>query len=283
MAGILYLVATPIGNLEDITLRAVRVLGEADLIACEDTRLTRRLLARYQIATPTTSYHQHNERSRSLELIRKLESGLTIALVTDAGTPAISDPGAVLVREAIARGIAVVPLPGPSAPIAALAASGLPTDDFYFAGFLPSKRTARKEAIGELRKLRTTVILFEAPHRIAETLADIAEILGNPPAAIAREISKVHEEVIRGSVTELQARLREREPRGEFVLLFDTRSIAGEQGSDVSAGTSVAERVQALAERESLLTMDAIKRVARELGRGKKSVYAEYLRETGKA
>lgn len=283
MPGTLYLVATPIGNLEDITLRALRVLGEVDLIACEDTRLTRRLLYRHHIATPATSYHEHNERTRSAELVRRLEEGSNIALVTDAGMPAISDPGMILIREAISHGITIIPLPGPSAPITALAASGLLTDDFYFAGFLPAKRNARKQAIIELRKMRTTIILFEAPHRIRETLAGLAEVLGDLPAAIAREISKVHEEIIRGSLAELRETLRKKEPRGEFVLLVDTRSINDELKLCAASKATIAERIRAFVENESISTMDAIKRVARELGLSKKSVYAEYLKETGKS
>src|SRR5215210_2359288 len=168
----LYLVPTPIGNLEDITLRALRVLGEVDLIACEDTRHTRKLLAHYEISKPTTSYHEHNERERAEELISKLESGISIALVSDAGTPLVSDPGYRLVRRAIEHGIKVIPIPGPVALIAALSVSGLPTDEFTFAGFLPSKKTARRARLLELADHKSTLIFYEAPHRIRETISD---------------------------------------------------------------------------------------------------------------
>ena len=184
----LYLVATPIGNLEDITMRALRVLKEADLIACEDTRHTGRLLQHFGISKPTVSYHEHNERTRAPELVERLVKGERIALVTDAGTPGISDPAYRIVTEAIERGVEVVPIPGATALVAALIASGLPTDSFLFAGFLPPKQQARRGRLEELQTQRATLVLYEAPHRIRETLADALEILGDRPAVLAREL-----------------------------------------------------------------------------------------------
>src|SRR5262252_8809607 len=201
----LYIVATPIGNLEDITLRALRVLREVDLVACEDTRRTRKLLSHYQISKPMVSYHEHNERDRTAELISKLESGLNIALVSDAGTPLVSDPGFHIVREAIDKQIHVIPVPGPSAAITAMSASGLPSNDFTFIGFLPSRGSARRARLKELSLLETTLILYEAPHRIQQTIKDSCEILGDRECVLAREITKLHEEFVRGRLSEMKS------------------------------------------------------------------------------
>lgn len=223
----LYLVATPIGNLGDITLRALEVLKAADRIACEDTRQTQKLLNHYGIATPTISYHQHNERDRAAKLIEELKAGARIAVVSDAGTPGISDPGSVLVCEAIAAAVPVIPIPGANAALSALIASGLPAEEFHFIGFLPEKAGARRtrlEALAEqARDSAQTVILYEAPHRIADTLADLEAVFGPKlRIAAARELTKLHEEFIRGSIAEVRTQLAARDRiRGEFVLLIE--------------------------------------------------------------
>src|SRR5215471_3177599 len=221
MPGLLYLVATPIGNLEDITYRAVRILGEADVIACEDTRQTRKLLDHYGIQKPLVSYYEHNESRRAQELVTKLKSGATIAQVSDAGMPGISDPGYRVVKLALEHGIRVVPIPGPSALVAALAASGLPTDAFEFRGFLPAKAGQRRTALEQMRRLEHTVVFYEAPHRIEETMEDIVQILGGRrPVVIARELTKLHEEFIRGTAKEVLESVRRRELKGEITLLI---------------------------------------------------------------
>ncbi|MBI4277935.1 MAG: 16S rRNA (cytidine(1402)-2'-O)-methyltransferase [Armatimonadetes bacterium] len=217
--GALYLVATPIGNLEDLTLRALRVLREVDLIACEDTRRTRKLLAHHDVHTPVISYHEHNERTRAADLVARLAAGASVALVSDAGMPGISDPGHVLVREALASAIAVVPVPGPSAVTAALAVAGLPAEQFTFVGFLPRRPGERRRAMEALRGLPHTLVLFEAPHRIVRTLADIRGVLGDRRVALVREMTKVHEEIIRGTAGEVMARLEAAVPRGEMTLV----------------------------------------------------------------
>src|ERR1700726_2411193 len=218
--GCLYLVATPIGNLEDITVRAIRILKEANLIACEDTRQTQKLLHHYGIRKEMVSYHEHNELTRSPELVIELEQGAQIALVSDAGTPGISDPGHRLVTLCLRHHIPVVPIPGPSALVAALAASGLPTEEFLFVGFLPARASARRKALDALKSESRTLILYEAPHRLAETLSDAADLLGSRPAVVAREVTKIHEEFLRGSLVELRDAARQRAPRGEITLLI---------------------------------------------------------------
>lgn len=219
MSGALYIVPTPIGNLEDVTFRAVRVLKEVDLIAAEDTRHSQVLLNHYDIRTPVTSYHEHNERSKARELVEQLRHGTSIALLTDAGTPMISDPGYRLVIEAIGAGVQIVPLPGPSAVTAALSAAGLPTDRFGFEGFLPAKKSARRSALQALKDDTRTLIFYEAPHRLKETLADMAEIFGNREVAIGREISKVHEEFLRGAIREILAKVEQQNVMGEITLV----------------------------------------------------------------
>ena len=220
MPGTLYIVATPIGNLEDITLRALRVLKEVDVVAAEDTRHTRVLLNHYGIQTPLTSYHEHNEKIKAEDLVERLLKGEDIALVCDAGTPAISDPGFRLVKQAVDAGIRVIPLPGASALTAVLSASGLPTDRVVFEGFLPAKKKPRREKLRALRDEARTLLFYEAPHRLAETLDDVHELLGDREAVLAREVSKVHEEFLRGRISELLHALRRREIRGEFTLII---------------------------------------------------------------
>ncbi len=228
MAGTLYLVATPIGNLADITHRALQVLKDVDLIACEDTRHTHKLLQHYGITTKTISYHEHNEQQRAAELIDLLKQGSDIAVVSDAGTPSISDPGFRLVRAAIESEIAVVPVPGPSALISALIAAGLPTDEFFFAGFLPSRSNARRVRLNELRSVPGTLIFYESPHRLATTLKDAYEVLGEREAVVARELTKLHEEIRRGRLSDLAKHyVDEENPRGEIVVLID-RNVIGE-------------------------------------------------------
>ena len=218
-AGILYVVATPIGNLEDITLRAIRVLKEVSLIAAEDTRHTQILLSRYDIHTPLTSYHEHNERTKAQPLVERLVRGESIALLSDAGTPAISDPGYRLVVEAVRAGVRIVPLPGPSAVAAVLSASGLPTDRFVFEGFLPAKKQERRAKLQALRNETRTVILYEAPHRVKESLVDMQLILGDREIVIGREVSKVHEEFLRGMIGEILVQVADREVKGEITIV----------------------------------------------------------------
>ena len=272
----LYLVATPIGNLEDITLRALRVLREVDLIACEDTRHTGRLLQHFGISKPTISYHEHNERERAAELVERLSTGASIALVSDAGTPGISDPAYRIVTAALERSIAVVPVPGPAALIAALVASGLPTDAFLFAGFLPPKQQARRARLEELQTQRATLVLYEAPHRLRETLQDALEVLGDRPAAVARELTKLHEEFARGTLRELNAQFAAQEPRGELVLV-----IAGWRADNAApvAFGSITEQVEALMRELELSRNDALKQAARLRGISKNEAYQLLLEE----
>jgi 16S rRNA (cytidine1402-2'-O)-methyltransferase len=272
----LYLVATPIGNLEDITLRALRVLKEADLIACEDTRHTGRLLQHFGISKPTLSYHEHNERTRAPELVERLVKGERIALVTDAGTPGISDPAYRVVTLAIERGVEVVPIPGATALIAALIASGLPTDSFLFAGFLPPKQQARRARLEELQTQRATLVLYEAPHRIRETLADAWEILGDRPAVLARELTKLYERFLRGSLRELNEQLAVWEPRGELVLV-----IAGWRADNAAqvVNGSIAEQIEQLMRELELSRNEALKQAARLRGISKNQAYELLLEE----
>src|SRR6266853_3220735 len=222
----LYLVATPIGNLEDITLRALRILKEVDQIACEDTRHTQKLLNHYNIQKPLVSYHEHNELTRAPELVVAMEQGAQIALVSDAGVPLVSDPGYRLVTLCLRHRIPVVPIPGPSALLAALSASGLPNEEFLFVGFLPARSGERRRALERLRIEDRTIILYEAPHRVAECVADAREVLGNRSACIAREVTKMHEEFRRGKLSELAASLEERPARGEITLLIGAEDPA---------------------------------------------------------
>jgi 16S rRNA (cytidine1402-2'-O)-methyltransferase len=271
VAGKLFIIATPIGNLEDITERAVRMLREADLIACEDTRHTRKLLNHFGISTPTISYHEHNEQSRAEELCGLLEAGKSIALVSDAGTPLISDPGFRVVNAAIDCGISVVPIPGPVAFVAALSASGLPTDQFYFAGFLPPRGSARRAKLIDLRAIPATLVFYEAPHRIKAALKDALEIFGDRQAVVARELSKLHEEFTRGTLTELLQRFADSEPRGEMVLII-SGSDGSISGSETSPETQLRDRIDQL-ERDGVDSKAALKQAAKELGLKRDDAY----------
>lgn len=275
MSGTLYLVATPIGNLEDITLRALRVLREVNLIACEDTRHTRKLLAHYDISKPTVSYHEHNERERAADLIEKLKSGLNVALVSDAGTPLVSDPGFRLVHDSIEQGIRVVPIPGPSALITALAASGMATSEFTFAGFLPARRQARRARLAALAPLESTLVFYESPHRIKETLADARAILGNRRCVVARELTKLHEQFIRGALSEIEVT----ETRGEIVLLIGPPT--NDDLNDVEPARSILEEIEAAMREGGIDRKSALKRVARARHISKSEAYRLMLAEAG--
>jgi 16S rRNA (cytidine1402-2'-O)-methyltransferase len=218
-AGTLFVVATPLGNLSDMTLRAIDVLKSVDAIAAEDTRRTRKLLAHFDIKTPLVSYHEHNEKTASLRVVQRLLRGDDVALVSDAGTPLIADPGYSLVTLAVGEGIDVVPVPGPSAVAAAVSAAGLPPLPFYFAGFLPRRSSARRKKLEEIAGLRATLVFYESPHRIPASLSDMAEVLGDRPAAVARELTKIHEEVLRGTLSELARAAGARAWKGEIVVL----------------------------------------------------------------
>ncbi|HEY0308386.1 MAG TPA: 16S rRNA (cytidine(1402)-2'-O)-methyltransferase [Acidobacteriaceae bacterium] len=289
MAPGLYLVATPIGNLEDITLRALRVLQSVDRIACEDTRQTQKLLNHFGIKKPTVSYHLHNENERAGDLLEQLQAGGRIAIVSDAGTPGIADPGGRVVQAAIAAGVQVFPVPGANAAVSALIASGLPAESFVFHGFLPSKAGPRKTFLEALGKIKTeadpsaalrddkqvipTHIFYEAPHRILETLSDVEAVFGASHAVVvARELTKLHEEFLRGSVAEVRAKLAARDVvRGEIVLL-----LSGEFAAEKAEG-SLAEAMRALL-KDGLSEKDALKRVARDRGLSKSDAYREWQR-----
>jgi len=275
-AGCLYVVGTPIGNLEDITLRALRVLQEADQIACEDTRHTRKLLNHFHFEKPLVSYHEHNETARAAELVSAMERGAKVALVSDAGMPLVSDPGHTLVSLALKHHIPVVPIPGPSALLAALSASGLPSEEFLFVGFLPQRKGERRRALDRLRIEDRTIILYEAPHRIAECVADAQEILGDRPACLAREVTKLHEEFRRGKLSELAASLKETPARGEITLL-----IGAPDETDLRAGSntvqSLAARVEELMREAKLDRKDALKLAAKERGLSRRDAYTQLL------
>jgi 16S rRNA (cytidine1402-2'-O)-methyltransferase len=273
MAGVLYIVATPIGNLEDVTLRALRVLKEVDLIAAEDTRHTQKLLGHYDIRTPLTSYHEHNERTKAHSLVERLLQGRNIALVTDAGVPAISDPGYRIVVEAISAGIQVTPIPGPSALTAVLSVSGLPTDRFVFEGFLPAKKKPRRDRLDTLRGEMRTIVCFEAPHRLLESLRDIHELLGDREVMVAREVSKVYEEFLRGLAGELIDKLAGREIRGEVTLVIGGSAgespisgalLSAEIGKLRGEGMRVKEIAGVLAEKYSLAKREVYRMVLKE-------------------
>lgn len=285
--GTLYLVATPIGNLEDITLRALRMLKEADLIACEDTRQTQKLLSHYGIATRTISYHEHNEMTRAPELVLELERGARIALVTDAGMPGISDPGYRLISLAIRHHAPVVPVPGASAFLAALVASGLPADSFRFSGFLPAKRGQRRKLLESIKDSPRTQVFYEAPHRVKEALEDVVELLGaDRQVVVAREVTKIHEEFLRGRAGEVLESLNSRgEIKGEITLLIgkgDEVASRGETGARVGTGTlarpPIRERLQQLMSEEKLDQKAALKKVAKERRISKSEAYRELQR-----
>jgi len=271
--GKLYLVGTPIGNLEDITFRALRTLREVDVIACEDTRHTQQLLNHYDVKTPTVSYHEQNEMTRAPELVIQLEQGSHIALISDAGMPVISDPGYRLVNLAIRHNIAVVPVPGASAFVAALAAAGLPVDKFRFFGFLPRKKLARRKALEELKGVTKTLVFYEAPHRALDMLEDIHQILGDPPVVVAREVTKIHEEFLRGSAAEVLAQMKKRPVRGEITLLVGPHPPPEKQGS--SRGLIVKELERVMAE-QALDERAALKVVARRRGISRSEAYRQW-------
>jgi len=283
----LYLVATPIGNLGDITLRALDVLRRVDRIACEDTRQTQKLLNHFEITTPTVSCHQHNEHQRAAELIETLKAGGRIAVVSDAGMPGISDPGGQLAAQAIAAGVAVIPIPGANAALSALVASGLPTDEFHFIGFLPEKagawRTRLEALAAEIQRNETarTLVFYEAPHRILETLSDLEAVFG--PAlrmVLARELTKIHEEFLRGTLADVRRELATRDRvRGEITLLVHAQP--SQPGTESSSATHerIADRVARLQTEAGIDEKEALKRIARELGQSKSEVYRELQRE----
>ncbi len=276
--GCLYLVGTPIGNLEDITLRALRILKEVDEIACEDTRHTQKLLTHYDIHKPLVSYHEHNELTRAPELVVALEQGAKIALVSDAGMPLVSDPGHRLVTLCLRHQIPVVPIPGPSALLASLSASGLPNEEFLFVGFLPARSGERRRALERLRIEGRTIILYEAPHRVAECIADAREVLGNRSACIAREVTKMHEEFRRGKLSELAASLEERPARGEITLLIGPEAPADAR-THANSTQSLADRVEELIRQAKLDRKEALKLAAKERGLTRRAAYDEIVSE----
>jgi 16S rRNA (cytidine1402-2'-O)-methyltransferase len=273
--GVLYVVATPIGNLEDITYRAVRILREAELIACEDTRHTRKLLDHYGIEGKLVSYHEHNEAERAQELVERLLEGVSVAQVSDAGMPGISDPGYRVIKSAIEQGIAVVPVPGPSALIVALAASGLPTDAFEFRGFLPAKSGQRRTELESIRPREHTTIFYEAPHRVHEAIDDIVAVLGpERPIVIARELTKVHEEFLRGTVREIAENIRDRELKGEITILIG-KAVTREQSEILDPGA----RLRQIMREQNVDEKAALKILAKERGVSKSELYRELQRK----
>jgi 16S rRNA (cytidine1402-2'-O)-methyltransferase len=275
----LYLVGTPIGNLEDITLRALRVLKEVDVIACEDTRQTQKLLNHYNITTRTVSYHEHNEMTRAAELVKDLQEGASVALVTDAGMPGISDPGHRLISLAIRHHVPVVPIPGASAFLSALVASGLPTDSFRFSGFLPAKRGERRAALEAIQSSPRTQVFYEAPHRIVEALSDVCEALGEARhVVVAREVTKLHEEFLRGRAGEVLENLKARETvKGEITLLIGKAEVTEAQPAE-PARVSVRQRLEQIMTEEKLDEKAALKKVAKERGISKSEAYREWQR-----
>jgi len=277
----LYLVATPIGNLEDISFRAVRVLKEVDLIACEDTRQTQKLLNHYGITTRTISYHEHNEMTRAAELVKEMQEGASVALVSDAGMPGISDPGFRLVSLAIRHHLPVVPIPGAAAFLAALVASGFPTDSFRFSGFLPPKRGDRRAALEAVKASPRTQVFYEAPHRILETLADVCEVLGNNrQVVIAREVTKLHEEFLRGPASELAQTLKARDGvKGEITLLIGkAEERESPTATQRAANISIRQRIEQIVAAEKVDEKAALKKVAKERGISKSEAYREMQR-----
>ena len=273
----LYVVATPIGNLEDITLRALRVLREADVIACEDTRHTQKLLNHFEIKTPTQSYHEHNEAARAQELVAKIDGGARIALVSDAGMPGVSDPGECVIRAALDRGLKVVVVPGPSALLSALVASGLPTDSFRFVGFLPPRSGERRTTLEVLRDSPETLIFYEAPHRITEMLADLEQTLGKERhIALARELTKVHEEFLRGNIAEIAGELRKREAvKGEITVIVEgNRSDRPAQATR----STVVDRIRELLAGGAIEEKAVLKQAAKEFGIARSEAYREWQR-----
>lgn len=274
MPGTLYLVATPIGNLQDITLRAIETLCAVGVIACEDTRHTRKLLNHFRISNKTLSYHEHNEQERAEELADRLVSGESVAVVSDAGTPGIADPGFRLVQRAIEVGADVVAVPGPAAFVTAVAASGMATDSIFFGGFLPSKKGDRRRRLEDVREIPATLIFYETPHRLVRSLNDCAEVLGDRPAAVARELTKIHEEFARGTLSELSGRFAAGTVKGEIVLVIERADDAKTRSSEAN----LAERVVEL-RNEGLDRRSALKAAAKEFGISKSDAYRELERQ----
>ena len=278
--GCLYVVSTPIGNLEDISLRALRVLKEADMIACEDTRQTMKLLAHFDIPKRLVSYHEHNEITRAAEIVIELEQGAQVALVSDAGTPAISDPGYRLVHLCLRHGIQVVPVPGASALVAALAASGMPIEEFVFAGFLPSRPTERRKSLRALAAEPRTLALYEAPHRLLDALEDALEILGNRPAVVAREVTKIYEEFLRGHLEDIVEAIRKKAPRGEITLLIGPPDGHAQHAADLANPMNaipLARHVDEIMKARSIDRKAALKQAARERGLTRREAYKQLL------
>jgi 16S rRNA (cytidine1402-2'-O)-methyltransferase len=279
--GKLYVVGTPIGNLEDITLRAIRTLKEADLIACEDTRRTQTLLNAYKIPTRTISYHEHNEMTRAPELIIQMEEGSSIALVTDAGMPVVSDPGFRLVHLAVRHGIPVVPVPGASAFVAALAASGMPVDKFRFLGFLPSKRGERKKALEEYKEGSRTLVFYESPHRLVDMLKDSKEILGDREVVIAREVTKIHEEFVRGTLASAIQELQKKPVKGEITVLIGLHA-APDSETAAPSSASIQSEIDAVIAAQNIDERAALKLVAKARGVSKSEAYRLLQAEKGR-
>lgn len=278
MKGKLYIVSTPIGNLEDITLRAIRILKEVDLIACEDTRVTKKLLSHYQIHKPLTSYHEYNEREKAEKLLPMLESGKSIAVVSDAGTPGVSDPGYRLVSLASEKDIEVISVPGPSAAIATLSVSGLPTSSFIFLGFLPKSDKKRREFLESVREYTQTIIFYESPNRVIETLKSMVETLGNRRVSVSREITKMFEETLRGEISQVIQILEQREgTKGEFTIVLEGKSNESEASDAI-----INEKLELYKER-GLSLKDTVKEVSRNLRVSKSKTYKKALEVWGKA
>ncbi|MGB7209342.1 MAG: 16S rRNA (cytidine(1402)-2'-O)-methyltransferase [Pyrinomonadaceae bacterium] len=269
MPGTLYLVATPIGNLQDMSFRAIETLKAVDLIACEDTRHSRKLLTHHGISNKLVSYHEHNEAKRIEEFVKLLEDGKSIAIISDAGTPVINDPGFTMVEMAHEIGVVVVPIPGPVAFVNAAIVSGLPTDSLFFGGFLPSKKGDRRKRLEEVKDVPATLIFYESPHRLGKSLLDCLEVLGGRRAALVRELTKLHEEIIRGSLNELSKRFSTAISKGEFVLVIDK---AGKDASPIGETTSLAERVTEI-EASGIDRKAALKMAAKEFGLSKSEAY----------
>lgn len=275
MSGTLYLVATPIGNLEDITFRAIRILKEVDLIAAEDTRQTLKLLNHYEINKPLISYHRHNEEVKQEVLIQKLKEGQNIALVSDAGTPVISDPGEVIVKEALKEDIKVIPIPGACALINALIASGLDTKEFSFYGFLSLNKKLRKEKLQEIKKENKTIILYEAPHKLTATLKDLSEVLEDRKIVVARELTKIHEEFLRGTASEILENYPE--PKGEHIILIEGNKIKEETEEQKNIKEMTIEEHYKYYEKQGFTKNEIIKRIAKDKGVSKNEIYQLFI------
>ncbi len=275
MKGIIYLVATPIGNLEDMTFRAINILREVDLIAAEDTRHTLQLLNHFEISKPMISYHRHNEDTKTQQLIKEALKGKSIAIVTDAGTPGISDPGEEIVKAAIENEIEVIPIPGACALINSLIVSGISTKEFSFYGFLPLNKKNRKSTLTKIAKENKTVILYEAPHKLQDTLKDILEFIGDKKACLVRELTKIHEEKIYGTISELIRKCKE--PKGEFVIILDLNNIEGEEERDFDQMTL--EEHYAFYEKLGLEKKEIIKQIAKDRNVPKNEIYQEFLKK----